>query len=76
LDLANKAIAEVHPNPTQPKTTLKKTEDVTRLNTISEPIKTSNNYGNILHWVFSGILLVALAIITYLLMCNECINFF
>jgi len=50
------------------KTSINKTENVTRLNTITEPVKESRSLSNILQWVFSGVLLIALIVITYLFM--------
>lgn len=49
-------------------TTQKRTENVTRLNTISEPIKTNSNLANIFHWVFSGLILIALIVFSFILM--------
>ena len=68
VENSNQPFIEEPPKISRQKTVQKRTENVTRLNTISDPIKTDNNLVNILHWVFSGIILIALIIISFMLM--------
>ncbi|MBU0472785.1 MAG: anti-sigma factor [Bacteroidetes bacterium] len=56
------------PKQSELKTLPKKNEKITRLNTTTIPVKKSSNLNIILLWVFSGILLIALAFISYTLL--------
>jgi len=61
MEVSHQSFAEKN---AKPKTAL----NVTRLNTITEPVKESKSLSNILQLVFSGILFIALIVITYLFM--------
>lgn len=68
MGAAQKPAVDEKPDTQPNKAEINKSKNATRLNTISEPVKKGISINNVLHWVFSLILLVTIFLISYFFM--------